>query len=217
MEVSGTYMNSPKGLKGEELYDFGVDTIPRGVLNSDAIILNLPPRFIKSEQELVRFLKAVSDKKIIFVSSTSVYGNQGTVDEFTPPCPETASGEFLLRLENAFQAVCPQGIVIRPGGLYGEDRHPGKYLAGKTVESLVGDKINLISGNDLVALVHKAMEFGDKKLINAVNSNHPSKAEYYRGYCQRHGLPVPEFKINPGDGKVVLTAHKAFIVDSKLP
>lgn len=61
-------------------------------------------------------------KRIIVVSSTRVYGgNQGeTIDDLSPIKPSDEQGQWLLQMEQLWQARYPQQvIIIRPSGIYG--------------------------------------------------------------------------------------------------
>lgn len=63
--------------------------------------------------------------RVIFVSSTSVYGDTGGdwVDETSPTEPQAFSGERLLEAESLLkEALGDRGIVLRLGGIYGPGR-----------------------------------------------------------------------------------------------
>ncbi len=79
-EVVGSYAHEPKGLEGEFRYDFNRDPFPEQLQNCDLIIFNLPPSKIESFDVFESFVKKTSCR-FIFVSSTSVYGQNGEVDE----------------------------------------------------------------------------------------------------------------------------------------
>lgn len=220
-EVTGTFFHAPKGVAGEVAYDFGNDPVPSCVLGADAVIFNLPPSVIKSVDRFERFVREVGDKKLVFVSSTSVYGNQGHVDERSEPRAEKSNGLFLLELEKIARSNCKQALVIRPGGLYGElggvARHPARYLSGKVIETFEDERVNLIAGADLVRLIARALDLDEGLVINAVNSNHPRKSDYYSHYCERRGLALPIVKNTKGKNhKIVDTIFPAFKIDTPL-
>ncbi|MDO1499384.1 hypothetical protein Q2T40_03905 [Winogradskyella maritima] len=82
-------------------------------------------------QLVYRALLISSVEKIVFVSSTSVYGEiHGEVDEDTPPNPSTESGKQLTEAEKIFKDVKNfETTIIRFGGLIGPDRHPVTMLS----------------------------------------------------------------------------------------
>jgi nucleoside-diphosphate-sugar epimerase len=67
---------------------------------------------------------AASAARVLFVSSTSVYGDAhgDWVDETTPPQPVTATAEVLLEAEQMLGSRLPQAVVLRLAGIYGPDR-----------------------------------------------------------------------------------------------
>ncbi|SQI23027.1 Nucleoside-diphosphate-sugar epimerase [Salmonella enterica subsp. arizonae] len=79
------------------------------LLDVDALVITLPARrsgpgedfYLQAMQELVDSALAYRIPRIIFTSSTSVYGDvQGVVKENTPRNPVTASGRTLKELED---------------------------------------------------------------------------------------------------------------------
>ncbi len=66
----------------------------------------------------------VRPERILFVSSTAVYGGFGgaPVDELTPAEPATATARVLLEAEELLHARCPDAVVLRLAGIYGPGR-----------------------------------------------------------------------------------------------
>ncbi len=93
----------------------------------DIIIVNIPPKlrgkyeenYVQKIQLLHQEVKKSGIQKVIFVSSTSVYGAiDGEVTEDTIPQPSTESGKQLLASENSFvNDTDLQTTIIRFGGL----------------------------------------------------------------------------------------------------
>ena len=115
----GTFHSKAKGLEGEIEYDFIKDTIPREIQDSDILIFNLTPSAIKSIENFQSFIQNIRTKRLIFISSTSVYGMQGEVDEDTPTFPESDSGKLLQSCELTLLSNKSNSCVIRPAGIYG--------------------------------------------------------------------------------------------------
>lgn len=80
--------------------------------------------FVDGLRHVMAALDAASLKRVLFVSSTAVYGESGGgwVDEDTPPDPPGFNGAVLWEAERwlAVQPVC--GIALRLAGLYGPGR-----------------------------------------------------------------------------------------------
>lgn len=66
----------------------------------------------------------VTPRRIVFVSSTAVYGNDdgGWIDEGTVAVPTSATGAVLLESEELLRREAPQSVVLRLSGIYGPGR-----------------------------------------------------------------------------------------------
>lgn len=165
------------------------------ILNCDVLVLNIPP----SEDQLAWFknwnLSKV--KKIIFVSSTSALHTQGRNSE-------------VLRSEEAWiKSLSIPWVIVRPGGLLGHGRHPGRSLSGKT--GIKGGKspVNLIHADDVNGFISTVIE---EKITNEsfelVSDEHHTKEEFYSEYCRRMNLPLPQFDPTDRDPGVIISNEK---------
>ena len=79
--------------------------------------------FLTGLENIRTALESWSPKRVFFVSSTSVYGEDGGewVDEDTPPRPKAFNGEVLLQAE-ALASRFWLTSVVRFAGIYGEGR-----------------------------------------------------------------------------------------------
>jgi nucleoside-diphosphate-sugar epimerase len=182
---------------------------------SQILIIDIPPKikvdgmgnFIAKMQNLIRFVENSKIRKVLFVSSTSVYGdNEGPVTEVTIPNPETESGRQLMLTEKLLRDnISFETTILRFGGLIGEDRHPVKHLAGKTNLQNPQMPVNLIHKEDCIGIISKIIEkesWGE--IFNGVAPFHPSKAAYYTQKASKMNLPLPQFsKDNSSTGKVI--------------
>jgi nucleoside-diphosphate-sugar epimerase len=182
---------------------------------SEILIIDIPPKlrsissenFVKKIQNLIPFIEKVKIEKIIFISSTSVYGDYNSVvTEATKPNPDTESGKQLLETETVLQSNTNfKTTVIRFGGLIGEDRHPIHFLAGRKNIENPEAVINLIHQKDCIGIIKAVIEqdcFGES--FNAVAPFHPTRKEYYTQKALELGLPLPEFDENRNSfGKIV--------------
>jgi nucleoside-diphosphate-sugar epimerase len=183
--------------------------------NSEILIVTIPPKlrnissenFIKKIQNLVPFIEKAKIEKVIFISSTSVYGDYNSVvTEATKPNPETESGKQLLETETVLQSNTNfKTTVIRFGGLIGEDRHPIHFLAGRKNIENPEAAINLIHQKDCIGIIKAVIEqdcFGES--FNAVAPFHPTRKEYYTLKAIELGLLVPDFNENRNSfGKII--------------
>lgn len=66
----------------------------------------------------------VEPRRIVFVSSTAVYGDDdgGWVTEATKPSPATATGAVLRETEQLLETRAPRTVLLRLSGIYGPGR-----------------------------------------------------------------------------------------------
>lgn len=161
----------------------------------DVLFLNTPPLTQLTPATYAAKINKIEGSKIIFISSTSVYGyNKGLITESSVPEPKTESARWLVEVESALQDKFKEELtIIRPGGLIGGDRHPVYSLSRKN-EVPNGDAvINLIHRLDLMSICIAAANDRSIRLINAVAPHHPKKKDYYSQWASKLNLPKPIF------------------------
>lgn len=176
---------------------------------TDILIFNIPPsqgganlsEAVKAKESL--FLQA---KHMIMVSSTGVYGGaEGMVDELSALSPNTARGAVLVEIEQYFARLYKSKLtILRPSGLVGGARHPGKILAGRKNISNGDAPVNLIHREDVIAAIARIINlqaWGKEYNISA--DDHPVKREYYTWAAERMGLAKPEFLAGGEAGKII--------------
>ncbi|MGB5428324.1 SDR family oxidoreductase [Eudoraea sp.] len=186
----------------------------------DILIINVPPRLRAKNKEnyalkmnvLHNEIEKSGVKKIVFVSSTSVYGaTEGEVTEDTIPVPVTESGRQLVEAEKIFQNNRSlQTTILRFGGLIGPNRHPITMLSGKKGLTNGNDPVNLIHVDDCIHLIKSVLKnnWWDQ-IFNGVYPNHPMKRDYYSQMADKNKLPRPQY-LNPESlksGKTILSKN----------
>lgn len=182
----------------------------------DALVLNIPPGLRSNPKTdftaRVRLLESHLQKAeiphLIFVSSTSVYGNsQENVCESDQPLPDSETGRQLLQSEAYLLSNTSRTTqIVRPGGLLGPDRHPVFSLSGKSLESDGNDRVNLIHLLDLLKILEILItQDSTAKIYNAVFPDHPSKRDFYTREASHFGIPPPSWSdpSGPPRGKKV--------------
>ena len=183
--------------------------------NSESLIINIPPKLRGSNrgnyvQKMALVRQAVIASKIrniVFISSTSVYGDgQGKVTEVVPPEPTSESGKQVLSAEKLISNIPNvETTIIRFGGLIGKDRHPITMLSGKKDLRNGNHPVNLIHLDDCVALINSVLKkhwWGE--VFNAVYPIHPTKEKYYQQIALKRGVMPPEYVQNSKfSGKII--------------
>ena len=183
--------------------------------NSKTLIIDIPPKlrgenpesFVEKIKTFVQ--KAVlnsSIENILFISSSSVYGEEAiTITETTPEKPETLSGKELLETEHFLQEQTAfKTTILRFGGLIGGNRNPAKSLSGKSNIATPQAPINLIHQDDCIGIITAIIKqnYWNQKL-NAAAPFHPTRKEYYTFKAQVLGLDLPQFEENNASGKTI--------------
>ncbi len=171
---------------------------------ADILVLNIPPgrRNPKVEtthpQQVARVVKEAIKggiQQLVFISSSSVYGsNNDTVTEMTTAAPITASGRALLKAEQLLQQETIALTVLRMAGLFGPNRHPARFLAGKKDLKNAAAPINLVVLDDAVSAIVKVIQqekWGT--LYNVCADEHPQRQDYYTQKARELDLPPPSF------------------------
>lgn len=182
--------------------------LPDNFQDMDLVICTIPPRikeYISSLEKVSQQL-AISKPWLIYISSTSVYpDNNSTVTEHDAEIIKSShSGISMLEAEQVFDKSIFSTTIIRFGGLYSSDRHPGRFLAGK--ENLAGaaNPVNLIHQDDCIGIIKRIIELEVKgEIFNACSPNHPGKEEYYTLAASKLGLKKPSFGTMKADFKKV--------------
>lgn len=183
--------------------------------NSKILILDIPPKlrgnskenFISKIQNIIPFIEKSTVENLIFISSTSVYGEDNlVVTEKTELNPDTESGKQLVQAERLLQSN-PNftTTILRFGGLIGEDRHPIKFLAGRKNIENPNAPINLIHQDDCIGIILRILKLNSwNETFNAVTPFYPSRKDYYTQKAIDLHLDLPEFNTeNSNSGKTI--------------
>ena len=173
----------------------------------DILIVNVPPKlrsknkenYVQKIQLLHKEVKKAEIQKVIFVSSTAVYGDvKGVVTEKTTPLPSTISGIQLLEAENVFfNDKNLESTILRFGGLIGRNRHPINMLSGRQNLANGNDPVNLIHLNDCIGIIKSIISNSWwNEILNGVYPEHPSKQEYYTKKANKLKLQPPHYETN---------------------
>ena len=239
---STTSATKLKTLKEAEIMPFQIQLNEQEIIGNvsdflhetDVLIIAIPPglrkeilsseemTFINKMKTLIPYIEKSGIQKVLFVSSTSVYGDRFPIIEYTESTqthPDTESGRQLVLSEKLLQSnIHFKTTVIRFGGLLGEDRHPIKFLAGRTQIENPDGPVNLIQREDCIGIIIKALDFAyiDKwgETFNAVAPQHPTRKNYYQKKAQQFNLPLPNFvEDSKSKGKIISSKKVETILD----
>lgn len=200
-----------RGVAADVVRGEGLGTLPRRV---DALVFCAAPDrrdeaayralFVDG---LRRVLDAVQAPRIVFVSSTAVYGEDAGewVDETTPPRPVAFNGRVLLDAEACTQAA--GGHVLRLSGLYG----PGRTMLLRRARDGVAGRphwTNRIHLDDAAAALDVLLDRDGPDPVYCASDDAPALEldvlEWMRGYEGRPQVPALD---GPQTGRRVSNAR----------
>jgi nucleoside-diphosphate-sugar epimerase len=199
---------------------------------SEVLIVDIPPKlrgsqsenFVSKIENLIIAIEKSTIKKVLFVSSTSVYGDAFPIIEVNEEStlnPDSESGKQLVEVEQLLQSNKNfESTILRFGGLIGEDRHPIKFLAGRENVANPEAPINFIHQEDCIGIIEEILNQAQNdnwnwnETFNAVAPEHPKRADYYHKKALEMNLKVPTFvKDSKSKGKIISSQKLQKILD----
>ena len=202
------------------------DSINDFLAQSEILIIDIPPKlrgthvdssnserkiFVEKIKNLIPFIEKSTVKKVLFVSSTSVYGDENElITEETIPNPDTESGKQLLLSEALLQENQNfKTTIVRFGGLIGDDRNPVKFLAGKENLENPDAPVNLIHQKDCISIIQEIINQKSwNEVFNAVAPFHPTREKYYTQKAIDKNLALPKFSSEKITIRKVISSEK---------
>jgi nucleoside-diphosphate-sugar epimerase len=216
-------------LSGIAAYQLQLTPEPEGeraalqeLLSSELLIITLPAsRTVTTTNDYLQAIQILVDsamaygqlRRIIFTSSTSVYGDSagaGVCTEATPPNPVTSAGKTVLQVEQWLHALPGMAVdILRLAGLVGANRHPGRFLAGRQGLAQGRQGVNLVHQTDVIeAMILLINSSSEGRVFNLCAERHPARAEYYPTVARALGLKPPEFIDEAVGNNEAVAKHK---------
>ena len=224
--VNGTTTSKDKlpQLEQAQIQPFLIQFSSEGILGNlksclddcQTLIVNIPPGLRKNPQndyvkQMTYVLESVEYsciEHVLFVSSTSVYDDSEGFPIITESS-KTSNSKTALQLL-AVEALFLNNkkfktTVLRFSGLYAKDRHPAKFLSGKTNLKNANAPINLIHRDDCISIMISIVQNNIwETIINASSPSHPTKSDYYSTICESLKIPAPKFDTTSiSKGKII--------------
>lgn len=192
------------------------DAIARlaAVVEPGCVVLHSVPSLEgNADAELVRGL-AGKARRVVYLSTTGVYGDARLVDEVTPRAPRSAREQARVNTECAVEAGPWSALILRPAAIYGPGRGVHVSMA-KGRYTLLGDGSNYISRihvDDLAALTEAAL-LAELTGAYPVADAHPCTSREVAEYCAAtFGLPMP---VSASGGEVPMSRRGNRQVDGR--
>ena len=181
-------------------------------LSSDILIISIPTKNIDDFKNLICQIEVSKVKKVLFISSTSVYANSNQIvtEETAVKVSPLSEIELLFKSNTSFRST-----IIRFGGLFGYDRKPVNFIpANKKMENPEGF-INLIHRDDCIRIIEKVIKNDVwNETLNACADSHPNRRDFYTKEAFSFGLKTPMFNENSlSEYKIIDSAKLKSILD----
>lgn len=204
------------------------DTHP--IFSQDILVIAITPKFKRGLTNYAKNIKKIVDiaeqkniQQVILVSSTGVYqGITGLVDEHTTIQTDYDQKVSLLNeAEQVMLSYSNKGQVLRLAGLVGDDRKPGRFLAGKQGLTGAYEAVNVIHKTDaaglLISLIEQDLAQSKnknlEKIFVGVSHTNVNRLQYYQKAAQVLSLVEPIFINDENESTVDLINAKKVIGD----
>ncbi len=159
-------------------------------LPKHSVLVDLIPPLPEAENAaLRRYIEDLDPSRVIYVSSTGVYGDQTEVDEKTMPIPNDERGQRRLAEEQWISSGPWTSLILRAAAIYGPGR--GVHTAirqGKTPRGTGSGVVSRIHVEDLAALIEAGI-FSDLEGAWPVADEEPcSTAEIAKWLAEIEGI-----------------------------
>ncbi|AUC75894.1 dTDP-glucose 4,6-dehydratase [Olleya sp. Bg11-27] len=175
-------------------------------LFSDVLIIAIPSKNISAIKNLIKRIEKSEVRKVLFVSSTSVYPNTNAI--ITEE--SDTNNSILVAIENLFKTnLFFQSTIIRFGGLFGYDRKPGNFIkSGRKIENPEG-YINFIHRDDCIGIIeHVIMKDTWNNVLNACTDSHPKRREFYLKEAKKLEKPGVIFNEKSENNYKIINSQK---------
>lgn len=137
--------------------------------------------------------------RVIYVSSTSVYGQTGGewVDGDSVAEPTEDNGRTVLDAERTLRAARPDAVILRFAGIYGPDRvmRKSQLLGGEPYTSDPDKWLNLIHVDDGVRAILAAERDAEHGATLTVSDGRPvTRRAFYTRLADLLGAPAARFE-----------------------
>ena len=162
------------------------------LLDTNYLFINFPPskfeNYIGFLKQIYSHKKISKIKKIIFVSSTSIYANENiTFDE------KSTSLKIDSLVYKAEELVKDKtDVIFRCSGLMGENRIAGKYFSSKHTNN-AEKRVNYIHKKDVINATTFTLENNITGVFNLCASFHPTRKEIYLYNANKYAFKAPIF------------------------
>ena len=201
-QVQGTHRNNVHQYDFQRQLVFTDNKLTHQVdLHNAWWVCAIPPRsrhadshYLETLTLAIELANSMQAKGFLLCSSTAVYNQDNlTYNEQSPIEATTSRQQPLIAAEQL--VLNSGGKVLRLAGLIGPNREPGRFVAGKQLQSSSMQTVNMVQQQDVINAITTVLVNWSvaAPIYNVVNPAHPTKADYYQQKCQQYGTQAPTF------------------------
>ena len=175
-------------------------------LETDILIIAITSKDIDAFENLIYQIEASPVQKVIFISSTSVYGRINKVMTEEDEVQETPLTEIesLFRENTFFETT-----IIRFAGLFGYDRKPGNWFKNGRKIPQPNGFVNMIHQDDCIKIIHEIIHQNCwNATFNACSNHHPTRRDFYTNAKLSLSFELPEFEENEKLSYKIISSEK---------
>lgn len=175
--------------------------LPRGVV----LVHSVPPLAEPDNSRIRALIRDIEPRRILYISSTGVYGALNAVSESSPASPNDEKGRARVAEEEWMVSTKTPCLILRSAAIYG----PGRGIHVRLSEGRwplpnpprgAGGTVSRIHVDDLAAI----LEAGLDSLIEGawpVADDHPAPSEEVAAWCAEWmGFSLPDGAVPHGSG-----------------
>ncbi|WP_298778533.1 NAD(P)-binding domain-containing protein [uncultured Polaribacter sp.] len=190
-------------------------------LNTDILIIAITCKDVDAFENFISQIQNSPVQKVIFISSTSVYGRINKVMTEEDIVLETP----ITEIENLFREnTFFETTIIRFAGLFAGERHPANWFKNGRKIPQPNGFVNMIHQEDCIEIIQEIIDQNCwNETFNACSNHHPTRKEFYINARKSKGFKLPEFEENEiyqwkiiSSKKVQQTLDYTFIHDDLL-
>lgn len=186
------------GHNGHTKYQLGDKT---EFIKRDQVVLSTIPwqRFINNDNEFLKNISPLLQKLIetqshfILLSSVGIYERGDNINEDDEIISYQTRSSQLKTMEKVFQEHLSNIAILRLGGIVDEQRHPGKFLAGRKDLPEANLSTNLVHTDDIVSAIDFVIKNKLKGIFNLCAPIKYKKVDFYTRAALKLNLSPPHF------------------------
>jgi nucleoside-diphosphate-sugar epimerase len=163
---------------GVHLSDFTAEQIPQNT----TLIHSIPPLAEPDNSRIRELISELQPCRILYISSTGVYGSQKEVRADTLAAPNDENGRARVAEEQWLAAVVASSLILRSAAIYGPGRGIHMRLREGRVPRGAGGFVSRIHVDDLAAILDAGI---GSPIVGTwpVADDHPAISEQVAAWC----------------------------------